>query len=627
MRVTEGRNVLESERACDAVVANASEWIRAQSGPFFAWVHLYDPHAPYSPPEPFASQYAGKPYNGEIAWTDALLGRLWEGLRARGLAERTIVAVLADHGESLGEHGETGHGFFLYEPTTHVPFFLATPYSGLAGVRVPSVVRSFDLLPTALQLLGLADTTPAGIEGRSLVPMLERRESGNKAEVPRSGYSEAFYSRFHYGWSELRAIRTERWHFIEAPRPELYDLDRDPLENVNLAATERRVVADLRRALARLDRAAEATRPTVTEEANGARIEEDEETLRKLAALGYVGGDAGNGETTAGKSFRDLPDPKDRVEVYNWMSKAREALSSGRPDEAIETLRRVLARDTEVIDAWFTLANAYFQKREWALAGDAFKTTLAKKPDHDYAMIGLADTLVARGEVEDAIVGYRRFLDADPKNAQIQYRFAQVLLDAGRDADAEQAFGATLAADPRTARAEVGRAVLAFRRRDFSASRAALDRALTIDAAVRHARYNLALILEAEGREAEAVAAYEQELAAHPDDAKARFNLGRLRLRRGDLVGGAAELSRAVQANPEFAIGRYFLAQAHLEAGNLTSAASEARRALELSPRSEFAALGHYVLADVLNRQGRGAEAREEVRRGRAAEVALGPRK
>ncbi len=619
------------QRPGDATIAQALSWLdglkkggEKPARRFFGWVHLYDPHAPYSPPEPYASQYPGKPYNGEIAWTDALVGRLVDGLAERGLAERTVVMVLADHGESLGEHGETGHGFFLYEPTTRIPFLLAAPYSRLAGVREPSVVRSLDLLPTALDLLGLADATPVGLEGQSLVPRLAPNPATAKTpnEVVRSGYSEAFYSRFHYGWSELRAVRTERWHFIEAPRPELYDLDADPGETVNLATTERRVVADLRRALAGVDRIAEAASPNLIEAA-GARVEEDEETLRKLAALGYVGGDAGGASAAAGKSFRDLPDPKDRVEVYNWMSQAREALSSGRPDEAITTLGRVLARDSEVIDAWFTLANAYFQKREWSLAGEAFKTTLAKKPDHDYAMIGLADTLVARGEVDDAIVGYRRFLSDDPKNAQIQYRFAQVLLDAGRDDEAEQAFLATLAADPRTARAEVGRSVLAFRRRDFHGARAAIDRALAIDPSTRYARYNLALILEAEGKAEQAIAAYESELVAHPDDAKARFNLGRLRLRRGDLRGGREQLTRAVQANPEFAIGRYFLAQANLEAGDLDSAVREARRALELAPTSEFAPLGHYVLADVYNRQGRSAEARREVALGRAAESAF----
>lgn len=599
------------QRRGDDTVARGLDWIREVTGkggkdgrPFFAWIHLYDPHAPYEPPEPFASRYPQRPYNGEIAWTDSLVGRLLDGLEQMGLTERTVVAVIGDHGESLGEHHETGHGFFIYEPTVRVPFLLAGPYPGLSGRRVPGVVRHVDLMPTVLALLGVE--TKLRMQGESLLPLILGEPDA--PELP--GYSEAYYSRFHYGWSELRAIRTERWHFIEAPRPELYDLAADPGERRNLAAEERRTVATLRQVLAKLE-AEIGTLP-----AAAAPLEEDEETLRKLAALGYLGAHT----DASGKSWRELPDPKDRIRVYNLMDRARDELLGGDADRTIATLREVLAEDPEVIDAWFMLGNAWLQKRDWKRAADYFRKTLEKRPDHDYAMIGLADTLVARGQVADAVLGYERFLKGDPDNAQITYRLAQVLLDDGRSDEAERYFRNTLKIEPKTARAEVGLAVVAFRRQDLAGSRKAIERALAIDPAAGHARYNLALIREAEGDLPGAAEAYRAEIADRPTAYKAHFNLGRLLARQGDTAGASAALRRAVEENPDFAIGRFFYAQSLVAAGDFAGAAEQARRGLVLDAGSRYAALGHYVLADVYNRLGRRAEAAEEVRKGRLAE-------
>ncbi|HXO22868.1 MAG TPA: sulfatase-like hydrolase/transferase [Thermoanaerobaculia bacterium] len=605
------------QRRGDEVVAKALDWMGGdgvRERPFFAWVHLYDPHSPYDPPEPFASRYRGHPYNGEIAWTDSLVGRLLAGLDRLGVSSRTVIAVIGDHGESLGEHGESGHGFFLYEPTTHVPFLLAGPYPGLAGRRVRAVTRHVDLLPTLLELLGVKEG-PRG-QGRSLVPLIvAQKGAGGGADREDGsglydGFSEAYYSRFHYGWSELRAVRTERWHFIEAPRPELYDLAADPGELHNLAADERRVTARLRGALAAIER---ATGPAP---AAKAPIEEDEETLRKLSALGYVGTHA----RTEGKSWRDLPDPKDRIRVYNLMDRARQESLKGEADASIATLREILALDPEVIDAWFMLGNSYYQKRDWAQAAALFRKTLDKRPDHDFAMIGLADTLVATGRVDDAVLGYRRFLARDPDNAQITYRLAQVLLDAGRDGEAEAAFRKTLSVEPRTARAEVGLGVVAFRRHDPEGARRAIARAVAIDPQAPYANYNLALLRESQGALAGALAAYRAEVAAHPGAYKAWFNLGRLLGRTGDRAGGVEALRKAIAENKSFALGHLFLAQALLETGDLEGAKAEAREGLALGAESPYAPLGHYVLADALSRQGRRAEAAEEARRGRAIE-------
>jgi arylsulfatase A-like enzyme/Tfp pilus assembly protein PilF len=603
-------NMGEIQRRGDETVARATAWIDevAPAGRFFAWVHLYDPHTPYAAPEPFASAYPHAPYNGEIAWTDSLVGDLLDHLAGRGLDRETLVVVMGDHGESLGDHGEADHGFFVYDATQQVPFLLAGPFERLAGQVVTAAVGQADLAPTLLELAGVAGGLEPG-QGRSLVPLLAG-EADPEAAPPR-GYSEIFLPRFHYGWSELRALRTERWHFIEAPRAELYDVVADPRETTNLADRERRVTRDLRQALAALDA---TVRPAT---AGSAPLEEDEETLRALAALGYLGGQ-GMDES---KSFRDLPDPKDRLDVYARMSRARGLAKSDEPAEAIPLLEAVLAEDPEVVDAWFTLGNVHFRQHDWERAAENYRQTLARRPDHDWAMIGLADTYVARGQIDEAVAGYRRYLQGDAGNAQIQYRLAQVLVDAGRDAEAAAAFGKTLEVEPKTARAEVGLAIVAFRAQRFPEAHAALDRALGIDAAAKWAHYNRALLLEQEGRTAEAVAAYRKEIEIQPEATRAMFNLGRLLERQGDGAGALAEYRRAVAADDGFQIPRFFLARGLLAAGDLDGAAREARAALEKDPDGAFSPLGHYVLADVASRRGDPREADRQARLGRALEA------
>jgi arylsulfatase A-like enzyme/Tfp pilus assembly protein PilF len=597
----------EIQRRGDETVDQALAWLAAQSGQrFFAWVHLYDPHTPYQAPEPFKSRYPGSPYKAEIAWTDSLVGQLLDFLKQHDLERHTLVAVLADHGESFGDHGETGHGYFLYAPTTHVPFLLAGPYPGLAGRTVDAAVGQADVAPTLLELAGLPAAALEPGHGRSLVPLLSGRPDPPGA-LPRA-YSESFVPRLHFGWAELRGLRSERWHFIEAPRPELYDLDADPGETRNVAADDRRVLADMRRQLAALDAATQAA------PARAEPVEEDEETARKLAALGYLGSAA----PASDKSFRDLPDPKDKLRVYNLIARARDMARSEEPAKAIPLFEEILAEDPEVSDAWFALGNVYFRTRDWERAAENYQKTLRLRPDHDWAMIGLADTFVARGRPADAIAGYRKYLAGDPDNAQVLYRLAQVLLDTGQDREAGEAFGAVLAAEPATARAEVGRSVVLFRGGDLPGAHAALDRALRIDPKAKFARYNRALLFEAENKPGAAEAAYREEIADHAGEYKALFNLGRLLARQGQAREAATALGGAVEANPEFAPGRLFLAQALLGLGDFERAESEARKGLAQDPDSRVSALGHYVLADILNRRGDSAAAAREAALGRA---------
>ncbi|HEY3174869.1 MAG TPA: sulfatase-like hydrolase/transferase [Candidatus Polarisedimenticolia bacterium] len=594
------------QRRGDETLGKALDWIRDQRGKrFFAWLHLYDPHSPYDPPEPYATAYAGRLYDGEIAYVDSLIGELMDDLSRSGLSSRTLVVVVGDHGESLGEHKESGHAFFVYGTSTHVPLILSGPWPGLAGMRIPGVVSTIDIMPTVLELLGVHHAVHG--QGRSLVPLVE----GRSLSEPLVAYSESFYPRYHFGWSDLRTLRTDRYRFIEAPRPEIYDTSKDPLETENLAGALPELLARMRGMLARIEgEMGEASTTTAPQEM-------DEETLRKLAALGYIGSTV----DTAGKGSGELADPKDKIEIVNRMHEAKDDQLKGDSKTAIEKLRRVVADAPEVIDAWFRLGNAYFEEREFPLALEMYRRTLALKPDHDWAMVNMANVYVEMGRIDDALVGYRRFLERDPANDLIAYRLAETLLDAGRIGEAGAMFRRVLEIAPGKAAAAVGLAAAAMRRGDPAGARAEVARALTIDPNVRNAHYNLALALEAEGNARVAVEEYRKEISLHPHSFKAQFNLSRLLGLSGDVKGQVGELRAAMEDNPEFHVGRYYLSKALLDAGDLAGAEREAKRALEASPENYYAPLGQYVLADVYARSGRTVAAQEAVRRGRELEA------
>jgi arylsulfatase A-like enzyme len=285
------RDEMAGQRRADAVVTDAIRWLDGSRGSrFFLWVHLYDAHRPYDPPEPFRSRYTD-PYIGEIAFADSQIGRLLETLDRRHLLDRTIFVVAGDHGESLGEHGERDHGIFIYESVLRVPLIVRAP--AYAPRRVDSAVRLVDVMPTILDMLDLPQPTGNGV---SLTELMNGRRRHLDVDV----YAESLYPQ-RFGWSPLRAVRSGRFKLIDAPRPEVYDLDRDPFEERNIHH-ERRALA--KALAARVNVLATGSRQPAIQNSPAPILREVE---ARLAALGYVGSSAG------GEPQRDapLPDPKD----------------------------------------------------------------------------------------------------------------------------------------------------------------------------------------------------------------------------------------------------------------------------------------------------------------------------
>ena len=602
------------QRPANEVIDKVLPWIDEVKGsPFFAWVHLYDAHSPYRPPEPFATKYAAHPYNGEIAFADSQVARILDQLDALQLTDRTVVMVLGDHGESLGDHGEAAHGFFIYNSVTHVPFVVRAPFSQARARRVADPVRSVDLMPTALDLLGLAP--PAGIPGASLAPLMT-----GTPELGLDAYSEAMYPLHHYGWSELRALRSGRYKVIDAPRPELYDIDRDPHEATNLYESRRalgdRMIAQLRSLEEGFSRT-EAALPAG---------DVDPEARERLAALGYVGSFV----ASASDPRTGRADPKDKIGLFNKLGLAtelsRDRGPDGRPpvEKIMALLDEVVREDPAVIDAWFMLGTQNLNHGTLEKAVEYFKRTLQLKPDYDLAVFNLAQAYRRMGNDEAALAGFEHYLTLDPKDPYVKYQMGEIWMDRGDLARAEQLFREALDIDPQVAAAKNALGVLALQRGDPAKAETLIREALAAKPDLRLAHFNLALLAEQRGDLRTAEREYYEELKAHPDSFKAAFNMSRLYEQVGDRDGQIGALKQSIQSNPRFGEGYIFLAKAYLDAGrNFDEAVDLARKGLEYAPTSEYAPLAHYVLADLYNRQGRAQEAGRQVALGRALEGRL----
>jgi len=291
-------------RSADRVVDDALDWMQQPGdAPFFAWLHFYDAHAPARPPAEFAPISADDDYFAAIGFVDFQLSRVMNYLAEHQLFDRTIVVVIGDHGESLGEHGEPTHGLFVYESVVHVPFIIRAPFANMQGRRVSEPVRMVDVMPTVLDLLGQS-ASPA-IDGRTLVPLMTGAQQASRWEV----YSESRYGFDRFGWSPLGALREGRFKVILAPRPELYDLETDPNESVNLYQERPDLAASMTERLRTLSKPSPAS---------GASVPVDADTRARLAALGYVAAAA----RAPGDPAPTLADPKDQIDLYRQLTRS-----------------------------------------------------------------------------------------------------------------------------------------------------------------------------------------------------------------------------------------------------------------------------------------------------------------
>jgi arylsulfatase A-like enzyme/Flp pilus assembly protein TadD len=564
-----------AERDAAAVTDDALAALDAMGeDPFFLWIHYFDPHADYAPPEPWRTRFSERPYDGEIAWVDSQFGRVLDALTAKGLDRRTVVIVTSDHGESLGEHGEATHGVFVYDATVRVPWIVRFPGIVGPGIRYEGLMSGIDLAVSVLSLMGLPPMPSAGGTDHAT-----GWRGGPAPDAP-PAYAESLFGKRAYGWAALRSLRTLHEKFIEAPIPELYRLDDDPGELRNLAAGR---LDDVNRWDARLRDAVDAMgRPE-----GGAEHASTAAEREILESLGYVGSAAGASRRGAG------PDPKAMIGAHERYLEAQGLVARGRTREAATVLEEVLADDPAnpaalsllgsirfagggapsglaaleeaarlapgVFENQSHLANAYHEAGRFEDAGRAYRAALAIRPRDPRTLQGLGRALLASGDSGGAATVFREALGAGARDADVHASLGAALADAGDLPAAETELRAAVAADPAMA-----------------------------------AAWNLlGVVVERSGRREEAVPLYDRALEADPGLPDALFNRGKAYLREARIADAARLAERLVADHPDYDQGWLLVANVRAAGGDRKGARAAIETLLSrprIDPRLERAA-------------------------------------
>jgi len=423
------------ERPANDVIDQAVKWLgKPRKRPFFLWVHLYDPHHPYHPPAPFNQTYKANLYDGEIAFTDAQLGRLLGYLKQHGTYDRTVIAVSGDHGEGLGEHGEKTHGFFIYNSTLHVPLIIKPSVSVKFTNRlVKKDVSLVDLMPTLLGILSAP--VPPKVQGKNLAGMVLR---GADME-PSPLYSETYLPRIHFNWSELRGLSAGNYHFIDAPKPELFDRSKDPGETHNLYADKDAVGSEMRSQLTG------TVRRFTTEHEMAQKSTLDPQLADRLRSLGYTAFTSGEDSPV---SDRALPDPKDRIHVYETVTEAIDDSQHGRFQESIEKLKSTLSTEQNSVPIHYLLGLNYYRTKEFASSVSEFKKALELSPNYMLAIFNLGLANAALGDDAEAIKYLKRTLELDPTNFGAAFDLGATFLHQNMLEDSTAAFRQSVTINP-----------------------------------------------------------------------------------------------------------------------------------------------------------------------------------
>lgn len=426
-------NLDEMERSGDVVADQALDWLdKNYQKKFFLWMHLYDPHYPYRPPSPYSEEYKDHPYDGEIAFADSQVGRLIRELKEKGVYQNTVIVVTGDHGESLGEHGEKTHGFFIYNATLHIPVILRLP-GGPAARTVSALVSLPDLMPTVLSYLKI--DVPSEVQGRNLLPLMTA-EDKDKA---RSLYAETFLPRLHFNWSELRGAETENYHFIDAPKPELYDLSKDPGETNNLYAQKKAVAEEMRAKLTSL----------IQQYGAGQELAQktglDPALMERLKSLGYAGFSGGATPTV---TDRNLPDPKDRVQIYELISDAIADSQHGDYAASTEKLNAALKTEPDSVPLHYLLGLNYYRTREFAKSVEQLQRVLQLSPDYSLAVFQLGLAYARVGDLDHAIQTLKHALELDSTNFSAAYNLGAAYLQKKMVPEAIASFRQSVTAYP-----------------------------------------------------------------------------------------------------------------------------------------------------------------------------------
>ena len=564
----------ERRRGAD-VVAHAVEWLKQRpDGPFFLWVHLYDAHDPYEPPEPYKTKYASEPYDGGIAYEDFAVGTLLQQLKTSGLYDGAMIAVMADHGESLGAHGEETHGVFLYDETIQVPLLIKLPLAASAEKlseekRIDSRVELVDVMPTMLQAAGLE--VPAEVQGESLLGRMKAGadQASDDSWRDRPAYAQADYPHLAYGWSALQSLRTGKYLYVQAPRRELYDEAGDQKAEHNLAP-EMKAVADT------VGDQLESFRKKTSSQREAPKMTEDPAAQEKLAALGYVM------STNAAKAAANGPgaDPKDseNIETVKGLRKADLLIKGRHFADAVPVLQQVIARNPSISILYFKLGDSYVNLHQYDKAVPALRQAVELDPNNRKARWDLGASLVEVQDFAAAASAFEKILPKEPnaRNPEIPILYAKLghcylKLHQYDKAVPTLRQAVELAPTSSGAMLDLGAALVEVQ--DFAAAAPELAEAVAL-LCMRPATAAAACQREIEQ--------YNQTLENNPDAYAANLLLGSALLLSGDAAAAVPKLEKAAALQLKMPEPHTLLADAYLQLGQKAEADQERAEAARL---------------------------------------------
>jgi len=420
-----------AERRAEETFARFSRWLdnNGQSK-FFAWIHYYDPHLPYDPPSPYREESPGRPYDGEIAYMDRYVGAVLERLKAKGLLDKTLIVVAGDHGEGLGDKMETGHGIFLYEETLRVPLIFHNLKAFPRPRVVESAVRLVDVAPTILETIGLKFEA-TGMQGQTLTPRIRKKTGADLDSLV-----ETFYPRENFGWSELVGIVSGPWKFIQAPRPELYNLKNDPGEKTDLSGSSPDMAGELRKNLER-ELVRLSTRPGEEGGTAAVRID-DRERLRSLGYVNFAPAQPGSA----------APDPKDKVGLLKLIQQAQAFELDAKYADSERVYREIVAEIPDSPESYVNLAIVQARQNKFDQALETLGRGIARIPDSEVLLVRLGHTYLVSGKPREALDAMEEVLALNPQSVDALTVSAGILDATGRKVDARSYYERALAVEP-----------------------------------------------------------------------------------------------------------------------------------------------------------------------------------
>jgi len=524
---------IESQNLAQDVYQSAKKWFDAHhQKKFFMWVHFYDPHAPYIPPSPFDKEYKD-PYDGEVAYTDVYVGKLMDMLKEKGVYKNTLVVLTGDHGEGLGEHDEPTHAIFLYDTTVKVPLLFHCPGTIPEKITVKDQVRTVDFMPTILDMLKIK--VPKAVQGESLVPLMQ----GEKRKEVYS-YAETYFPFLSNGWAPLKCLRAGGFKFIKAPKPELYDLSSDPGELHNILNEKPQTAREMMGQLDELEAKYQAEK---TAEKITLSLEERE----RLESLGYV-------EFFDEEDLKKtgLPDPKDKIQLFNQIQTADDLLREGKLREAEAILDRVLLSDPGNPGIHYLLAQTHFEN----------------------------------GRYEEAASALTKVLEVNKRNTTAFLQLGLCYLYLGRTEEAEKEFKVVFQLTPEDVDSLSVIATAFKEKANLAKSRDYIERAVALDGENLKFRLQLAEVLEMLQEDERALKEFEFVLDRDPGSAQAYLGLGLYHLNRGNLAQGVSSLEKSLSLSPSPLV-HFSLGLAYKMAGRDREALELLKKYLEEAPASE----------------------------------------